>query len=188
MNNRFRLSRPLLVSLVVGALVVFNMALVNQNRQLLTRAPIDTPDLQVGDQVPSTLAGYNVLNEEYVTLNLRATGAPTLLIYFSSYCPYCQSSLEYLRQATESAPPDWRVIWISTDPLPDTRGFFGGQDVGADLVLADVPWRVYRQLALNVVPRTVIVGADGAVQRVWTGRVDDTDWLEIRDFLVASDM
>jgi hypothetical protein len=52
-------------------------------------------------------------------------------------------------------------------------------------VFVDPPYPTYSQLALQVVPHTIVVGARGRVQKVWVGQLDASGWKEVFSFFGA---
>jgi hypothetical protein len=68
------------------------------------------------------------------------------------------------------------VLWVSRDPIEITRDYCLKNGIPLSDTLADPPYRTYAQLGLARVPNTVLVGADGTVEKVWPGRVDQAGW------------
>lgn len=69
-----------------------------------------------------------------------------------------------------------RVLWVSRDPMEVTRDYCMKHGIRLSDVLADPPHRTYVQLGLARVPNTMLVGADGRVEKVWAGRQDQAGW------------
>ena len=63
-----------------------------------------------------------------------------------------------------------------------TREYCGAQGIPYGDVLADPPEATYEQLGLRVVPRTIVVGPGGIVEKVWSGQLDASEWNEIFSF------
>ena len=68
------------------------------------------------------------------------------------------------------------VLWVSRDPLELTRNYCMKHCIRPSDVVADPPYRTYLQLGLARVPNTLLVRADGTVEKVWAGRLDQTSW------------
>src|SRR5262249_30715062 len=64
-----------------------------------------------------------------------------------------------------------RVLWVSRDPADITKDYCLKHGIPMFDVLADPPHRTYVQLGLARVPNTVLVGAEGKVEKVWAGRL-----------------
>ena len=68
------------------------------------------------------------------------------------------------------------VLWVSRDPLDITQDYCMKHGVRLSDVVADPPYRTYVQLGLARVPNTLLVRADGTVEKVWAGRLDREGW------------
>ena len=69
-----------------------------------------------------------------------------------------------------------RVLWVSRDPVEITRDYCIKHGIRLSDTLADPPYRTYVQLGLARVPNTLLVRADGTVEKVWAGRLDQAGW------------
>ena len=69
-----------------------------------------------------------------------------------------------------------RVLWVSRDPMEITRDYCIKHGIRLSDTLADPPYRTYVQLGLARVPNTMLVRADGTVEKVWAGRLDQAGW------------
>jgi peroxiredoxin len=80
--------------------------------------------------------------------------------------------------------PGWRVLWVSRDPIKNAAEYAAKQQIPADDIIADPTYRTYMALALKAVPSTLVVGAGGHVEKVWTGRLDKKEaWSEVATYL-----
>ena len=153
--------------------------LVRQNRQL--RAVMSTPpEIPVGRQLRD-LAAVS-LNGKIEQISLPSSDSERLLIVtFSPGCPACRENFRGWLALTAQlkSHPGWRVLWISRDPIGITADEVGRQGISSIEILADPPYRTYLQLAMGAVPKTIVVGTDGTVQRVWQGRLQNDDWKQI---------
>ena len=68
------------------------------------------------------------------------------------------------------------MLWVSRDPIEITRDYCTNRGIRLSDTLADPPYRTYTQLGLARVPNTVLVGAEGRVEKVWAGRLDQASW------------
>ena len=68
------------------------------------------------------------------------------------------------------------MLWVSRDPIEITRDYCTKHGIRLSDTLADPPYRTYVQLGLARVPNTLLVGAEGRVEKVWAGRLDQTGW------------
>ncbi len=69
-----------------------------------------------------------------------------------------------------------RVLWVSRDSIEITRDYCAKHGIPLSDALADPPYRTFAQLGLARVPNTLLVGAEGRVEKVWAGRLDQAGW------------
>lgn len=102
------------------------------------------------------------------------TGEQTLIITFSPACPPCMENTPVWTSlaATLAKRPGWRVLWVSRDPIPETREYCLSHSVPLEDVLAEPAFETYVELGMRAVPLTILAGPGGAVQRVWSGRLE----------------
>jgi hypothetical protein len=156
--------------LAIVALIIVNVTLLRQNRDLRIgerRGP------GIGEVFP-VVSGVD-LNEQFVWLDLRSSDTTTLVVFFSSSCRFCLESLPHFLESSRSGLPGTQVVWVSQEPLPETRAFFKAQGV-EDLVISEVSHYSYLELGLNTVPQTFVVGPDGIVGALKVGRIGDKEW------------
>jgi hypothetical protein len=110
-----------------------------------------------------------------------------LVIAYSPNCPFCranQKNWEYLEREVKNK--GWSVVWLSRDPVEITRPCV---QTGIPLseVIAEPTVRTYLQLGLVSVPGTIAVGADGIVQKVWSGELHADGWRQLSMYFGLGD-
>jgi peroxiredoxin len=169
-----RFGRMMEILLWLAALGVFaeNMLLLQQNRQLReVLAPQITSGAHFG-----VLAGL-ALDGRSQTVDLPSADSKLLIITFSPGCPACQANQQgWMKLASALEQRGVRVLWVSRDSLEITRDYCLKHGIRLSDTLADPPYRTYVQLGLSRVPNTVLVGANGKVEKVWAGRLDQAGW------------
>jgi peroxiredoxin len=178
-------SKILHASIFVIALAVLtqNLLLLKDNRALRQAATRPDPDMAVPvGRLVRDLSG-STMDGKLRTISIpEQPGEKLLIVTFSPGCSFCRASLaSWLRLSKELAQkPEWHVLWVSRDPLQVTRQYCTEQELPADQTIADPTYRTYVQLALKAVPNTIIIGAGGRVEKVWTGPLDtQKTWSEI---------
>src|SRR5260370_14770242 len=100
-----------------------------------------------------------------------------LILTFSPGCPACQANQGgWMKLANTLEQKGVRVLWVSRDPIEITRDYCMKHGIRLSDTLADPPYRTYVQLGLARVPNTLLVGAEGRVEKVWAGRLDQAGW------------
>jgi len=163
------------------ALICLAVGVIIQNRGLISQQARrgQTFGMTVGRRVHN-LAGVG-LDGAIKPVALPQSGQRLLIIGMSPGCPACrenQKGWAVLASGLKQRCDEWQVVWISRDPLAETKeywGVLGGAPPGA---MADPPYRTYAQLGLAIVPRTITVLSDGRVDRVWTGKLSPKTWEE----------
>ena len=149
-----------------------NILLLQQNRSLREAV---APQISSGAHI-ERLAGL-ALDGHLQAIALPSADSKLLLITFSPGCPACQANQErWMKLAGILEQKGVRVLWVSRDSVEMTRDYCMKHDIRLSDVLADPPNRTYVQLGLARVPNTLLVRADGTVEKVWGGRLDQAGW------------
>jgi peroxiredoxin len=149
-----------------------NIFLFLQNRRLNEAL---APQVSAGTQL-QMLAGI-AFDSRLEPVTLPSADSKLLIITFSPGCPACQANQDgWIRLASTLEQKGVRVLWVSRDPIEITRDYCVKHGIPLSDVLADPPYRTFAQLGLARVPNTLLVGANGKVEKVWAGRLDQAGW------------
>ena len=149
-----------------------NIFLFRQNRHLSEAL---APQITAGTQLKN-LAGI-AFDARLQPVALPAAGSKLLIITFSPGCPACQANQDgWMRLTSRLEQKGVRVLWVSRDPIEITRDYCLKHGIRLSDMLADPPYRTFGELGLARVPNTVLVGAEGRVEKVWAGRLDQAGW------------
>jgi len=149
-----------------------NIFLFRQNRHLSEAL---APQIIAGTQLKN-LAGI-AFDARLEPVALPAAGSKLLILTFSPDCPACQANQDgWMRLASTLEQKGVRVLWVSRDPIEITRDYCLKHGIRLSDTLADPPYRTFAQLGLARVPNTLLVGAEGRVEKVWAGRMDQAGW------------
>jgi peroxiredoxin len=171
---KIRFSKVMEILLWLAGLGVLaeNIFLFRQNRRLNEAL---APQITAGTQL-QMFAGI-AFDGRLEAVALPAAGTKLLIITFSPGCPACQANQDrWMRLASTLERKGVRVLWVSRDPIEITRDYCVKHGIPLSDTLADPPYRTFAQLGLARVPNTVLVGAEGRVERVWAGRLDQAGW------------
>ena len=158
--------------LVALGVLAENVFLFQQNRRLNEAL---APQITAGTQL-QMLAGIG-FDGRLEPVALPAAGSKLLIITFSPGCPACQANQDgWMRLASALEQKGVRVLWVSRDPIEITRDYCLKHGIPLSDILADPPYRTFAQLGLARVPNTLLVGANGTVEKVWAGRLDQAGW------------
>ena len=173
-QSKSRFDKVMEIFLWVVALGVLaeNIFLFLQNRRLNDAL---APQISAGAQL-QMLSGL-ALDGRLQPLALPPAESKLLIITFSPGCPACQANQEeWMQLASALEQKRIRVLWVSRDPIEITRDYCVKHGIRLSDTLADPPYRTFAQLGLARVPNTVLVGAEGRVEKVWAGRLDQPGW------------
>ena len=169
---RFGKVLEILIWLAGLGLLAENVLLLQQNRSLQEAL---APQITSGAHVEK-LAGL-ALDGRFQPITLPPADSKLLIITFSPGCPACQANQDrWMKLAGVLEQKSVRVLWVSRDPMEITRDYCMKHGIRLSDVLADPPHRAYVQLGLARVPNTVLVRADGTVEKVWAGRLNQAGW------------
>jgi peroxiredoxin len=169
---RFSKVLEILIWLAGLGVLAENILLLHQNRNLQETL---APQITAGAHFEK-LAGLT-LDGRFEPLTLPSADSKLLILTFSPGCPACQANQEgWMKLARALEQKGVRVLWVSRDSMEVTRDYCMKHGVPLAHALADPPYRTYVQLGLARVPNTVLVGANGRVEKVWVGRLDQAGW------------
>ncbi len=169
-----RLNKVMEIFLWLVALGVLaeNVFLFLQNRRLSEAL---APQITAGTQL-QMLAGIG-FDGRLEPVALPSADSKLLIITFSPGCPACQANQEgWMKLAGTLEQRGVRVLWVSRDSIEITRDYCLKHGILLSDTLADPPYRTFAQLGLARVPNTLLVGAEGRVEKVWAGRLDQAGW------------
>ena len=168
------------VSAACVLLLVMNVALIRQNRQLKAQlsAPPPAMEAQPGSHVPD-LQGYDVTGKP-LQVAYGEDSRKVLLLVFSPTCPFCGENWPKWWQLMPALDRD-TVRTVGVDLTATSTAAFLSQHQ-----LADVPvlLRIDPQATLNyhfsMTPQTILVDRTGKVEKVWSGVLSDSSLAEIK--------
>src|SRR5215213_1144478 len=188
--NVYQVSRKkmLLFVLLGVALVALNVGLVVQNRTLKAAAGNGGGGralvLPPGKSVPA-LSGLDSEGRQLV-FDYGSDQRKTLLFVFSPRCPYCTKNMPNWNALTLGLDEkEFRVVAVSTVPegvkeYVEKNGF---KNVPV-ITTPDPKDKVAYEM--NVTPQTVLIGADGTVEKVWTGLIQGAEREDIEKLFGVS--
>ena len=171
-KSRFSKVMEILLWLAGLGVLAENIFLFRQNRHLSEAL---APQITAGTQL-QMLSGV-ALDGRLELMTLPPADSKLLIITFSPGCPACQANQDgWMRLASKLEQKGVRVLWVSRDPIEITRDYCTKHGIRLSNTLADPPYRTFAQLGLARVPNTLLVGAEGRVEKVWAGRLDQAGW------------
>ncbi len=171
-KRRFSKVMEILLWLAGLGVLAENIFLFQQNRRLNEAL---APQILAGTQL-QMLSGV-ALDGRLERVALPAADSKLLILTFSPGCPACRANLDgWMRLASTLQQKGVRVLWVSRDPIEITRDYCVKHGIALSDTLADPPFRTFAQLGLARVPNTLLVGAEGKVEKVWAGRLDQAGW------------
>ena len=177
--NVYQVSRRkmLLLVLLGVVLVTLNVGLVVQNRRLKASAGnaggARAIVLPPGKSVPA-LSGLDSEGRQLV-FDYGSDPRKTLLLVFSPRCPYCTKNMPNWNALTLGLDEkEFRVVAVSTIPegVKEYAERHGLKNVPV-ITTPDPKDKVAYEM--NVTPQTVLIGADGTVEKVWTGLIQGAE-------------
>lgn len=166
------------------AVLLQNIVLTAENRTLRSRLLGAHSGTEVGGRL-YTLSGITAEGQLVALPMPRSESERMLIITFSPGCPACLQNQEgWNKLASElRRRGEWRVIWVSRDPVLRTTDYFAGTGIPLSDVFAEPPYRTYAQLGLQVVPKMIVVNSRGVVEKVWTGALDSQQWNSLLSYV-----
>ena len=169
-----------LVCLVLGVIVQNRfLAAKLKGQEDILKGPERSSEVAVGGQVRN-LAAAN-LDGVIEPIAVPEAGQKLLIIGMSPHYSFCNANQTgwIALASTLRQRGGRRVLWISRDPIVDTRQYFSALGTPLSDAMADPPFRTYEQLGLRIVPRAIAVSSGGRVDRVWEGQLTMAAWKEV---------
>lgn len=172
-----------LLAVLILTLLALNVSLVIQNRNLRTAGTAGTRSiaLKEGAIVPE-LSGLG-LDGNKITLNYQNDPRKAVMLVFSPSCSYCTDNMANWQAIAQSLDrKQYRIMAVSitTDGVKEYIDQHSLTDVP---VIADVEPKSRVSYEMNVTPQTILIDAQGKVEKVWTGVLQNNERTEVEQFL-----
>jgi peroxiredoxin len=161
-------------------LLVIDVSLLRQNRQLKAQlsAPAPGLEVQVGRQVPD-LEGFDVAGKA-LSVRYGTDSRKTLVLVFSPTCQFCAQNWprwkELMGGLDQQAVRPIGVDVTSTS----SPAFLSEHDLSGIPVFLRVPPQIVVSYRFQVTPQTILVDSHGKVEKVWSGVLNDSMLGEIK--------
>lgn len=181
MKNRFTWFLYLVV-IALAAEVVF---LVIQNRRLqaqivLLRNFRPPETLKVGDKVVPI--NVRSLDGNMKTLSYGSSSPTRRLYVFNTRCPSCQYTLPIWKNLAAEMPASVQVLAVTSDSLEATIKYQQRHALNYPVfVAADTLFK--RSYKIPYVPQTMLLDGNGTVQGIWSGVLQDSQIVRIREIV-----
>ena len=157
-------------------LLIQNIILQREIRNL--RSQPTFPALSTGQRIGS-LAGL-ALDGTPRKIALSGQKCKLMVIAYSPSCLFCRNNHRgWVNTAGQARQNGWRVVWLSRDPVEVTQEYCNQQGIPAEDAIAEPTVRTYLKFGLVSVPTTIAIGADGVVEKVWSGELHADGWREL---------
>lgn len=136
-----------------------------------------------GDLVPSESFG---LFDGGTATFADFRGKPLVINFWASWCPACVGELPDVQAVHEAVGDEVTILGMANS---DSRGaaLDLADEVGLTYTLADDPkGDLFRSLELIAMPSTIFVDADGRIQEVFGGQLDEKALVERIDRLLET--
>jgi hypothetical protein len=170
------------------AVLIMNVVLLRQNRTLRVVAAssknMTADGIQQGAHLGRLLAAATLDNGHQPIAFPTPDSRKVLIITFSPGCPHCQANQKGWSVITSELRRrgEWRILWVSRDPVALTKDYCEGHNVPFSETLADPTYRTHLALDLRAVPNTIAVDSKGVVDKVWRGELQSSQWKQVFDY------
>lgn len=171
-------------NIAIGAccivLLVFNVALVRQNRQLKAQLSLPPPAMEVpaGTKLPD-LKGFD-LGGKPVELAYGSDARKALILVFSPTCGFCAQNwpkwYELMSTLDRGA-----VRPVAVDVSSSSTASFLAEHHFSDIpVMLQVDPTDRLSYRFQITPQTILINGNGKVEKVWSGVLDNTAVEELK--------
>ncbi|MEY3647976.1 MAG: hypothetical protein RLZ13_861, partial [Bacteroidota bacterium] len=112
-----------------------------------------------------------------VNLKDHATDVPSVLIYFNSSCPICQSEAELIERSFREDTIT-RFLWVSSEPVEEVKNFaikYRVYRINRHRFSSDSLFRLAASFKLTGVPATFVYNGEGHLVDYTLGAVSMSD-------------
>lgn len=112
-----------------------------------------------------------------VNLKDHATDVPSLLIYFNSSCPICQSEAELIERSFREDTIT-RFLWVSSEPVEEVKNFaikYRLYRINRHRFYSDTLFRLAASFKLTGVPATFVYNGEGHLVDYTLGAISMSD-------------
>lgn len=109
------------------------------------------------------------------TMQPKDMKGPYILNFWASWCPPCRAEFPMFAKSVADKTLEFPVIFVNTQDLKaDAQTFLISLDAKTKLtVLIDPHSALYQKMGFQVIPDTILVDADGNVQAIQIGEMND---------------
>lgn len=167
-------------TILLGISIALNLILIFEVIHFKQKAmgTATEPKLEIGALVPPVNAKR--LRGEPLSISYEGDGLPTILYIFSPHCVWCSHNLENVKALAKATEGKYRFIALSLidDGVQDyvtknAINFTVGEGISSET-------RV--DYLLGKTPQTIVVSADGRVQKNWIGAYDASTAKQVEEY------
>lgn len=117
------------------------------------------------------------LDNKVVDLSIEAFSNPSVLIYFNSSCPICQSEAELIESSFRSDSLT-RFLWVSSESVEEVKNFaahYSLDSLDTHRFYSDTLFRLASAFRLTGVPATFVYDGEGHLVDYTLGAVSMSD-------------
>ncbi len=167
-------------------LLVANIALIRQNKDLKARVALAPPSLEAaaGAQMPD-LRGFDQTGKA-IEVAYGKDQRKVLVLVFSPTCGFCEQNWPKWQQLISSLDPS-AVRPVLVDVTATTNATFISQHQLSSLpVVVQVDPQDTVNYRFHLTPQTILLDHTGKVEKVWTGVLNDPALAELKQRLGTS--
>jgi peroxiredoxin len=173
----------ILLTVLILTLLVLNVSLVIQNRNLRTGPAVGTRSiaLKEGTIVPA-LSGLD-LDGNKITLNYQNDPRKAVMLIFSPRCGYCTDNMPNWQAIAQSLDRKLYRIMAVSITNDGVKEYIAEHSLPDVPVIADVEPKSRVSYEMNVTPQTILIDSQGKVEKVWTGVLQHDERAEVEHSL-----
>ncbi len=117
------------------------------------------------------------LDNKVVDLSIEAFSNPSVLIYFNSSCPICQSEAQLIERSFRSDSLT-RFLWVSSESVEEVKNFaahYSLDSLDTHRFYSDTLFRLASAFRLTGVPATFVYDGEGHLVDYTLGAVSMSD-------------
>jgi peroxiredoxin len=170
---KFNKTSIIIYLLALVGLVIMNLFLVIQNRNLKTESVAQKWVLQKGQSV-RPLSGIDINNEKR-NLEWSRDNRKTLLFIFSPKCSFCVENMPTVKSLLAKIDSaSYRIVFVST-MNEGTKDFVEQYGIQNFQIITEVDPASKIEYEMKLTPQTILIDPNGKVEQVWIGLMQESE-------------
>jgi thiol-disulfide isomerase/thioredoxin len=165
MKNKLLLIIALVFVIAISSMLFFLSRQASDNNTASNQSPMEVVEV----------TAFNKLGGGTIDLKDYVGEKPVILVFWASWCPYCQKSMPVLSKLYEKYKDQIEIIGVNMQETEQTaQNFIDDYDILYPIVM-DPDSRISNEFGITYTNVHVLINIDGSVNRTIPGDIQESD-------------